>query len=430
MIVDFTISNFRSIKTEQTFSLYAENPGSYLRGNISYPGNGKIGVLKSAGIYGANASGKSNLLLAISALEYIIVSTEKLKDGDKIICYEPYMLSEDTKTAPTHFEIEFYTPDKVRYKYAVSFTKTKIVEESLDYYSSTKSANLFSRKPEDNWETINFGTLYKGGKRKHAFFENNSYLSVAGSKADTPELVRKVYNYFRKEIFYLKDGLDLPFFDYGNDSKTLDRISKFLSFADTGIVGIKQEENKEIKDFKFPKDMPEEVREYFIERNRIKYLFSHKTETGSLEHFELTEESSGTQKIFKLAPLLITILETGGILVFDELENSMHPFMAELIIKLFNDEEVNVNGAQLIFSTHNHSLMSSDYMRRDQIWLVEKNNGATVFYSLDDFDSKKIKPQSPFNKWYAEGRFGAFPKINYREIARLFKPFGADDAKA
>ena len=115
-------------------------------------------------------------------------------------------------------------------------------------------------------------------------------------------------------------------------------------------------------------------------------------------------------------------------LVVDELDNSMHPFIAELIIRLFNDPEVNCGHAQLIFSTHNISLMSPEHFRRDQIWLTEKVKGATRLFSLEDFDKNKVKPQSPFGRWYAEGRFGAVPKIDYQGIAALLKKSGDDDA--
>ena len=115
-------------------------------------------------------------------------------------------------------------------------------------------------------------------------------------------------------------------------------------------------------------------------------------------------------------------------MIMDELDNSMHPFMAELIIKLFNDTRVNKKNAQLIFSTHNINLMSSEYFRRDQIWFTEKNNGVTTLYSLNDFDKNKVKPQSPFNQWYAEGRFGAVPAINYEGLVSLLSNSGDIDA--
>jgi len=130
-------------------------------------------------------------------------------------------------------------------------------------------------------------------------------------------------------------------------------------------------------------------------------------------------ESAGTIKLFKMLPILIDAFEDGGVLLLDELDNSFHPHLAELVIKLFNDPNVNKNNAQLIFSTHNINLMSPELLRRDQIWLTEKTNGATLFYSLDEFDKNSVKMDSPFDKWYGDGRFGAIPSIDIEAISKI-----------
>ena len=427
MIVEFTIENFRSIKDEQTFSLYAENPGTHLVDNISYPGAKRIGVLNSVGIYGANASGKSNVLLAFEALQYLVHVSGGWNDGDLIDCYEPFRLSEKTKTAPVRFEVEFFTPDGVRYIYKVAFTRQRIVEESLSFYPSAKAANLFDRTKSDTWKTIKFGALYKGGKKSFPFFDNNAYLSKAGNSADAPAVIRNVFNYFRNEV--LKLGADDRAMVHGweDDEGWFNKVSALLTFVDAGVSGISVEE-KDADSITIPEGLPSSLKDVFLEDMKRTYQFAHLTDTNETEWFDLREESSGTRRIFSLAPLIIDALETGGVLLVDELDHSMHPFMAELIIRLFNDPEVNQRNAQLIFSTHNISLMSPERFRRDQIWLTEKTNGATKLYSLSDFDKKKVKSQSPFNRWYAEGRFGAVPKIDYRSIVNLLKSNGDADA--
>jgi hypothetical protein len=430
MIVEFTISNFRSIKDEQTFSLYAENPGDHLLDNISYPGDKRVGVLKSAGIYGANASGKSNVLLAFEALQYLIAASGGWKDGDPIDCYEPFRLCEKTKSQPVRFEVEFLTPDGARYIYKIGFTRQRIVEEQLSFYSSAKAAVLFDRTETDTWETIKFGTLYTGGKKKLPFFDNNAYLSKAGDSADAPELVRNVYNYFRTEVLRLGLNENIPTYAWTDDKIAFDKVSSLLTYIDAGISGVVVKENEaDVTGVKFPDGTPQRVRESILKRMKRSYLFVHQTDDSkSTELFELETESDGTQKLFHLAPLVIDALSTGGVLIIDELDNSMHPFMAEMFIRLFNDPEVNQGNAQLIFSTHNISLMSPERFRRDQIWLTEKADGATTLFSLEDFDKKKVKPQSPFNRWYAEGRFGAVPKIDYRGIVNLLKADGGANA--
>lgn len=419
MIIDFTVSNFRSIKDEQTFSLYAEKPGTHLVENISYPAENDIGILKSAGLYGANASGKSNLLLAFEALRYIICGSENLKDGESIPWYHPFLLSKSTKSAPTKFEIEFVISKK-RYRYNVAYTDKKIIKEELHYFSSASSAVIFKRTEIDTWKSISFGSYYKGGKKRLPFFDNNAYLSNAGNSADTPEIIREIYNFFRTDVFHLGVNENFARLNWLEDNELVSRVSSLLTLVDTGINGISVIERTDDDSLHLPDRIPERLKQAILKDRKKKVLFSHLTDSGTTELFEEKEESAGTRKLFNLAPLIIDALLDGGVLILDELDNSMHPFMAELIIKLFNDPHVNKNNAQLIFSTHNINLMSPEHLRRDQIWFTEKNKGITKFYSLDDFDKKKVKPQSPFNLWYAEGRFGAVPTIDYQGIVEIF----------
>ena len=424
MIIEFTVSNFRSIQDEQTFSLYAATPGNHLALNIaSVPSPGGIYPLKSAGVYGANASGKSNLLLAFRALQYLLARSGSLKDGEPIKCYEPYLLSGQTQNAPVRLALEFQVSNGSRYLYTVAFLRNRIVEERLDLYRTARVANLFDRRENDTWESTKFGPFLKGGTRKFPFFANNAYLSKAGNSADAPEIIRDAYNYILRDITHLGIDDDISF---GNDvySKpgVLEKIAQLLKLIDTGVADIKVE-NQEVKkeDFIFSPNTPEGFKKQIMLEKSRTFLFDHKTETNETVAFERGAESKGTLKMFDLAPLLIDVFENGGVLIIDELDRSMHPHMAELIIKLFNDPEVNPGGAQLIFSTHNANLMSPDLLRRDQVWFAEKSNGASRFFSLDDFDKKKVTPTSPFARWYAEGRFGAIPSIDYGGVVKLLR---------
>ncbi|MCX7049612.1 MAG: ATP-binding protein [Candidatus Sumerlaeota bacterium] len=436
MIIEFTVANFRSIRDEQTFSLYAENPGSHLVENLSQPpASGNIPTLKSIGIYGANASGKSNLLVAFFVMKYLVTQTGSLKDGDPIESHMPYRLSEKTKKEPTFFEIEFVTQSGTRFRYRVAFTRQQIVEERLSLFQTAKEALVFERTEADTWETIKFGSLYKGGTRRLPFFKNQCYLSKAGDSADAPEMIREVYNFILRDIVYLGpnediSGLDLSGLNMLEKSDKLEKVSLLLSFLDTGVAGVAlKEKDIDADKLNIPESIPTKIKEFFGRKHSRQVLFSHRSEKGAMEQFERASVSAGTLKMFDLASLIISAFETGRVLIIDELDNSMHPFMAELIIKLFNDSEVNSGRAQLIFTTHNINLMSPELMRRDQIWLAEKAEGASRFYSLDDFDKKKVTPTSPFNQWYAEGRFGAVPQIDYRSIVKLLQK-GSPNAKA
>jgi AAA15 family ATPase/GTPase len=432
MIIEFTVENFKSIKDEQIFSLYTtDSAESHLSENMAKnPFPGDFSLLKSVGVYGANASGKSNLLQAFYALQRIAIRSKNLDDGDSIPSYKPYRLSEASKKAPTIFELEFVIPEKGRFSYRVSFTKKHVMEEKLVCYRSAKEAVLFERTKSDTWDTIQFGNLYKGGKKQFPFFANQSYLSVAGSSADAPELIRDVYTFIRKEIIHLDVDEEYDYQLTLENKHLFEQTSQLITFADTGICGIKLELRDTSKHkVHFPPNMPIAMQKKILNQETQEFRFLHATDAGNTESFSQKDESTGTNKLFSLSPLLFDALKTGGVLIIDELDNSMHPFMAELIIKLFNDPEVNPFGAQLIFSTHNINLMSPDLMRRDQTWFAEKDKGATRIYSLDAFDKKIVTPTSPFNRWYAEGRLGAVPHIDYMSIVKLFKK-GEPHAKA
>ncbi len=417
MIIDFTITNFRSFKNTHTFSMYAEGSSEYLSNNITYPGNDKVGVLRTAGIYGANASGKSNLLLAFMALRYIICHSGDLKDGESIT-YEPYLLSESNRNSPIEFEVEFFAKKK-RFVYQVAYDAGSIKSESLSYYPSRQKAVLFSRSPNTTWENIYFGSHYKGGRKKFPFFSNNSYLSKAGNSADAPKMIRDVYNFFHQELFHLRSNQSVRATNFWENQELVTAVTTILSRVDTGIDGIELEVNEDTTNIHLPEDMPERIKNHILEQEKKKPVFIHKGDDGKIQKFTEDMESAGTRKLFEILPLLIDSFMDGGVLIIDELDNSFHPHIAELIIGLFNQPSVNKNNAQLIFSTHNINLMNPNLFRRDQIWLAEKNHGESTLTCLDEFDKSSVKPNSPFNKWYEEGRFGAIPKIDIGSITSV-----------
>lgn len=422
MIIDFTIQNFRSIKDEALLSMHVESPRNHLSTHVAYPAGDRIGVLRSTGIYGANASGKTNILFAFQALQNLVVYSGDLKEGEPIPWYDPYRLSDATKKAPVQFELEFFSHDNIRYLYSVSFTHTSIIEESLDFFPTRQKANIFKRTENDSWETIQFGGHYKGGVRRIPIFKNNSYLSKAANSAAAADVIRAAYDFFRKGIAILGPNQKILMSDMEEYEKSIDFTSKLLCLLDTEVARIKIHKNENLSPVFIPDNLPEKVKKVLIERSKLKFFFAHENESGDLEEFEEDRESDGTQRLFSFLPVLKDILKSGGIIFMDELENSFHPHIAELIIKLFNDSEVNIKNAQLIFTTHNINLMNPARMRRDQIWFTEKNRGKTQLYSLDSFDKKEVKSNSPFDDWYDNGRFGAVPSIDYMSISKLLRP--------
>jgi AAA15 family ATPase/GTPase len=434
MIVDFTVSNFRSIKEVQTLSFYAQRKTEHLAENIHYPAEAKIGVLTSAGIYGANASGKSNFLLALKALSEFVSESGDLKDGEPIDAYEPYRLSQQTKDAPTSFELEFVLNGE-RYLYKVSFDAKRIYSEYLGFYPKGKTrsviAKLFERNDADTWKDISFGSLLTGGTKRYPLFANNAYLSKAGNSADSPKKIRDVYQYLCNSLVF-KDVRRLradP--QWKNNGELIKTISAFLSIVDVGICGmvIRKEDNSDVLD-NLPTDLPEPIKAKILEDVNNLPFFEHVNESGDSEFFEESIESTGTQYLVHILPLLVNVLEKGKILIWDEIESSLHPHIVELVVKLFNDPCVNVSHAQLLFTTHNMALMNQHTMRKDQLWLTEKHQGSTSISSLEDFNEDSLKPSSPFAKWYDEGRLGGIPTVHYGAVRELMTPKVEDNKDA
>lgn len=424
MIVDFTVKNFRSIRDEQTLSFYAERAPTHLPENIHYPSKDATGVLASTGIYGANASGKSNVLTALSAFFWLVSESHSFKENAKIPPYEPYRLSNKNKQAATEFAIEFVV-DTTRYVYEITYNQTEIITEKLDFYSVNPTrvvrAKLFERTAGAGWEGISFGGYYKGGTKKIPLFKNQAYLSKAGNTPDAPEQIRKIYQFFTAGVYFVKHqsyALDPA---WKKDPLTVAKVSGFLSHVDTGIAKllIRHEEPKDFQK-NMPSEMPEHLRSKILEDVSYVPYFEHKTDEGKVEVFAEEDESDGTRALVHILPLIFHVLKTGKVLVWDELETSLHPHIADLLLSLFNNPEINTNHAQLLFSTHDLSLMNSEKMRKDQLWLTEKVAGATQLISMDEFDSSQLKANSPFAKWYDEGRLGGLPMINPERIKALF----------
>lgn len=421
MLVDLTVSNFRSFRDEQTLSFYAENPDAHLTENIRYPVK-EVDVLSSAGVYGPNASGKSNLLLALEALFWMVDNSHSLKENAVIPPFEPYKLDENTLKSPVGFSLEFVV-EGIRYLYDIQYTKTEVVYERLRYYSvgekRTTLALLYKRNKGDDWDSMSFGGHFKGGARKIPFFKNQAYLSKSGNTPDAPDFIRKVYQFFASQVYFVKKGNIRINPKWKTNAELVKGVSSFLNALDDGISGL-QIKKRDASKLRLPSDMPEEMKTEIIDDFSHELFFERQAKSGYKALFALDEESDGVKSLIETFPLIMQVINNGNVLIWDELETSLHPHVAELVLSLFNDPEVNKNNAQLLFTTHNLALMNSNKMRKDQLWLVEKQDGVSELISLDEFSSSQLKNNSPFAKWYYDGRLGGLPSINYLAIKKLF----------
>lgn len=411
MLISFTTRNYKSIKDETTLHLGVDNLDGIHSNNIAYPDkDSKIPVLRSAGIWGPNASGKSNLLDALEALQDFVVTSHRNELDQPIEEYRPFKLNPISAHAPVYFELDFIGRNQEHYIYAVEFLNNSVVYECLEFYGSTKPSTLFKRKMVSGKLEIKFGQKLSGTKAI-ACLDNQGYLSVAANDKKSSTQIKDVFRYIKNDINILSP--DSRMFSSGilTHENYLKSLGALLSCADTGIDTVKAKE-EDFAPKNLPSAMPEELKKKIMEDFKWKPKFFH---NNTDIEFSNIDESAGTMRLYHIAPMIIIGLNTSDTWVLDEIECRLHPQIVEFIIRLFHEKAVNKKNPQLIFTCHNAALMNSDLFRREQIWLTQKNTqGATELTCLDEYN--QIRADTNFEKWYREGRFEAIPDVNYTKL--------------
>lgn len=429
MILEFAVENFRSIKNRQVFSLVAES--SKVKGDnvfeVSLPPNGgSVRLLKTALIYGANASGKSNLIKALGALVQMI-NRRISGAGRPIKYYNPFLFSTESVGLPTVFELTFVF-EGIKYIYKVTFNLSYVVEEDLVYFPKGQSNRIFKRSGVSNdlLHKVKLGKDF--GNKEIEVFNNQLVLNKFGT--DTPhELLTRVYVYFNtidvnnairgtsNNAQVRQTSQDLA---QSEGQQIFRRLEKLIRIADTKIDRLEISQSEE-PITRIIRKNGEQVRQVIESAPNTQIYGLHKVyDQGAevrTEKLDFDEESEGTKALFWRGGLILEKLEHGGILVFDELDNSLHPRLVKFLVKLFSNPRSNPKNAQLIFATHEVTLLDRDMFRTDQIWFTEKNQyGETELFSAQDFDG--VREDVPFDKWYMAGKFGGLPKIE--DIESIF----------
>lgn len=423
MILEFRIKNFRSIRDEQIFSMVSEARVKELADN-TFKADSKIDVLKSSIIYGRNGSGKSNLLLAFQALIFMVSQSGDFKVGKPIPPYEPFKLDPDCKNEPTEMAIDFITRNNVRYLYSFSYNREEILSERLYFYPRSQPAKLFERDKG----VITYGEYFTGKKKQfeELLLENQLYLSKAGKSRITS--LHEAYAFLTESIYTSTfhdtayDNVLINIFTNRIGREEIpnfkENISKLLRVADTGIKSLDAKELS-IDEKKLPEYMTDLEKKKIVEKHKYRIKTRHSyfeggKESGEVE-FDLMDESAGTIKLLAIGGLVLEALNDGQTLIIDELDKSLHPKLTELVIRMFHNSRTNPKNAQLIFATHDVSLLDNSMFRRDQVWIAEKeNDGNSIFYSLSDISG--VRKDTPFDKWYMSGRFRGIPLINELEL--------------
>jgi AAA15 family ATPase/GTPase len=422
MLIQFSVCNFRSFKERATLSLVAANTNArdpLINKNNSIVVNDKLTLLTSTAIYGANASGKSNLVKAFAFMRQFVLSSATETQINDRIGVEPFRLSTETENEPSFFEIVFLV-DHIQYRYGFEVNTNQVVSEWLFSVPSTKEATLFIRQDADIKSSSKF---YREGKGlKEMTRPNALFLSVVAQF--NGEVSSSLLRWFQQAA--IVSGLDDTFYRGYTIKQVIDggykdeiiQLIKSLDIDIKDIEGLKVDKNK----IQLPSNTPEDLRSFLFKSIEGRDLVTVQTKHPKLDAqgksvgsvvFDMDQqESHGTQKAFYIAGPIIDVLRQGKVLFIDEMEARLHPLVTRELIRLFNSLETNPNRAQLIFTTHDTNLLSNKYFRRDQIWFVEKDNFcASHLYSLAEIklEDGKVRNDASFEEDYLQGRYGAIP---------------------
>ena len=418
MLLQFLTQNYASIRDEIILSLQPsavkEHPENIIH-------TGKYKALGMAAIYGANASGKTAVYRGITLALLLLRSSNTRQINDKLPVVQ-FKFDKASVVMPTKFEFTFIAGDGKKYIYGYSFDTNKIHEEYLYRYNSTQPGLIFER----NGSEYKFARAEKNLLEPLVRMNTENKLFLATATAWNVESTKIPFK-------WLAEGID----SYTNDEniqnisldqyrtlqeENVDFAKQLLKQADINISNIQVEAEKINLPTGFPLIGGVVVAGQLIqpqEQYKIKITTDHiiKDDKGKTDTYTLSlgEESLGTQQLFFLAPLLRQTFKEGKVLVIDEIDRSLHPYIVKFLVNMFRNPSVNKSGAQLIFTTHETTLLSLDIFRRDQIYFTEKNaeSGVTDLYSLDEFSVRKT---DNIEKGYLLGRYGAIPFLKTEDI--------------
>lgn len=429
MLLEFKIANYRSIGEEQTLSLVPANNQKEYEVNIFH--DGKYEALNALAIYGPNAGGKSNIIRGLGCMSFIITHSAKLSSSSSLP-YDPFLLREGFSSQDTLFEITFVL-EEIRYRYGFSYNATSIKKEWLYRKITGRETRLFERQDD----TIDVGSGFDGSQRIinlaiEATRTNGLFLSVcdmvninlAKHLVKRISLIKVIGTFTEPLKFTTASLLENPLFT--------DKITNYIHSLDLNILGLRLE-TKEFDESDLPIDLNENMKNAFSRElkgaKKLNLLTQHTlydidgNATKDLITWNMEErESSGTNKALHISGPVLLSLSLGGVLLIDEVEANLHPLMTLETIKMFLNPNININKAQLIFSTHDTNLLNNAKLRRDQIYFISKGTWEnSELFSLSDFKylgerkgkvfSEAERPDSDKTKRYLEGRYGAVPNM-------------------
>ena len=413
MLLQFYFSNYRSFEGEGILDMRASGSNelsSHVRNSLNER------VLPVTAIYGANASGKSSVFEAFQFMALCVLESLSFSDDDK---KNPYKLKVDSfkfsksREKPSEFEINYIDKKgkkELYYNYGFKIDNSGILEEYLT--SNTKTGvkrnedYTYIFKREKNQKLYLDSSIEKFRENLEISLKEKTLLVSLGAKLNIDEFIRVRTWFINTEVINFSNSLYGAFLEniLPNNIIESEEVRKnlvsFINSFDDSIIDIEVEKISAIDE---------------NDKDNYRVFTIHKSDKGtSTTRISMNEESSGTKKMFSLYQTLLDVLRKGGVFFADELDIKLHPLLMRNILLTFTDKEKNPNNAQLIFTTHNTIYMDMDLLRRDEIWFVEKNNGVSNLYSLDDITNEKgekVRKDSNYEKHYLLGNYGAIPNL-------------------
>lgn len=408
MLVEFRLRNYRCFKDEQVLSLVASADSSLPENLITEVPNLNGNLLRSVAIYGPNASGKTTILDALHTVQNLVRTSARGMPEDELPM-EPFLLDPVTRDAPSAFELTFIH-EGVRYQYGFEADSQRIHREYLYSAPAGRTAFLFEREADH----YRFGSLFRGPRKQlaEATRQNALFLSMAAN-ANHPTL-SVPYAWFARTLHGVQAQRVANAPVLRIDESLHERIRALLKIADLGIddyrIDPMPSAQKRLELWFVPPSSDSELRKV----DKVSILMTHTVEGQETVDIPLHSESQGTFQLFALSTGLLGALLGGEVLYVDEIDASLHPTLVRSILLLFSHPQINDKGAQLIFNTHDTTLMDNDLFRRDQIWFTEKDaEGAAHLYSLLEFSPRK---DASLAKGYLQGRYGALPIVGSPEM--------------
>lgn len=422
MVLEFSAKNFMSIKDIQTFSFKAAKIDE--KDNVLISIDDKTSVLPVSVIYGANASGKTNILNICNYIKLILNLSATIQQGDKLP-FKPFKLDDELKTAFSEFQIVFLV-DSIKYTYGFSLNENYIDEEYLYFFPKGRRSIIFERKNTTDFNfTIDKNELQTLSNRT---LDNRLFLAVASEWKY--EKCMQPFEWLRNDLV-VSTNLDMPnWFEYTamnviNKTELGNKIPYLLKMADPSITNISGTKEK-VNFSDLNKNMPEDLKDFLKDKtgDKLNILSSHlgKSIDGSENtvDFAFTEESAGTRRFFELLGPFVDIILNGKVLIIDELDIKLHTNLTRTLVHLFQNPQINNKNAQLLFTTHDTNLLDLDIFRRDQIWFTDKysNENKTRLYSL--IELKNIRKDENTQKGYLCGKYGGLPE-NFQQYLSGWK---------